>query len=96
MAWFKCLIEGEDFPGSLIQRDGLVGFYVIRCVEAGTEEEAETRALAELKKEAMFDLGNAAKPKGAKVYFNEIVEIDEPLSPLPGATWFQMEKPESQ
>lgn len=93
MAWYKCLIEGENFPGSLIQQDGFVGFFVIRCVEADTEDDAETLALAGLKQEAMFDLGGAAKPQDARVYFNEIVEIDEPLTPLPGATWFQMEKP---
>ncbi|MBU1384890.1 MAG: hypothetical protein KKG14_13970 [Alphaproteobacteria bacterium] len=95
MAWFKCLIEGENFPGTLIQQDGLVGFFVIRCVEAETEEEAEAKALAALKQEPMFDLGGAAKPKDARVYFNEIVEIDEPLAQLPGATWFEMEKPKT-
>ena len=96
MAWFKCLIEGENFPGSLVQQDGLVGFFVIRCVEADTEEEAETLALGALKQEAMFDLRGTAKPKDARVYFNEIVEIDEPIALLPGATWFQMEKPKTQ
>ena len=96
MAWFKCLIEGENFPGSIAQQEGLVGFFVIRCVEADTEDEAETRALAALKQEAMFDLGGVAKPKDARVYFNEIVEIDAPLAPLPGAIWFQMEKPKTQ
>lgn len=95
MAWFKCILEGENFPGSLIQQEGLIGFFIVRCVEADTEDEAETRALAALKQEAMFDLGDATKPKDAKVYFNEIVEIDEPLVPLPGATWFQMEESET-
>jgi hypothetical protein len=26
MAWFKCFIEGENFPGKLVEQDGLVGF----------------------------------------------------------------------
>jgi hypothetical protein len=93
MAWFKCLIEGENFPGALIEQGGLVGFFLVRCVEADTEDQAETVALAALKQEAAFDFGGAAKPKDARVYFNEIVEIDGPLSPLPGTIWFQMEKP---
>ena len=92
MAWFKCLIEGENFPGNLIQQEGLVGFFTTRCVEAETADEAEMRALASLRQEALFDLGGAAGPKDARVYFNTIVEIDEPLPPHSGATWFQMEK----
>ena len=95
MAWFKCVIEGENFPGSLIQQDGLVGFFVTRSVEADSDGEAEMLALAALKQEAMFDLNGMAKPEDARVYFNEIVEIDEPFAPSPGATWFQMEKPQS-
>src|SRR4051794_18549300 len=34
MAWFRCCVRGENFPGQLVCEAGLVGFYVTRFVEA--------------------------------------------------------------
>ena len=48
MAWFRCFIHGENFPGELIGSAVPVGFYVIRFVEADDAAEAETLALRAL------------------------------------------------
>ena len=91
MPWFRCLIEGENFPGALIQKDGLVGFFASRTVEAPNAEEAEIRVLQVLRADSTFALGDLLKSGDAKVYFAEIEEVDGPLGPDRGATWFVME-----
>ena len=96
MPWYRCLIEGENFPGSLIHKDGFVGFFAARVVEADSAENAEIRALEILRADPTFALKGLPKPKEAKVYFAEIEEVDGPEGPTSGATWFSMEPDEQQ
>ena len=91
MPWFRCLIEGENFPGALIRRKGLVGFYTTRWIEASSAEEAEISALEALRAEPMFKVENVALSLDAKVYFTEIFEVDGPAGVNSGATWFAMD-----
>ena len=78
MKWFRCLIEGENFPGVLANTNELVGFYITRFVEADTPEEAEKKALASLKNEESLQLPKGVSPeKNAKIYFEEIEEVME-------------------
>jgi hypothetical protein len=78
MKWFRCLIEGENFPGVLANSDELIGFYTTRFVEAETAEEAEMKALANLKNEESLQLPEGVvPPSNAKVYFEEIEEVME-------------------
>lgn len=91
MAWFRCQIEGENFPGSLIQKDGLVGFFTTRFVEAPSAELAELKALEGLRHEPALRLGDASGSKDAKVYFIEISEAERPDGPDMGLVWFPME-----
>ena len=76
MTWFRCLIEGENFPGVLADCDELIGFYTTRFVEAESQEETEINALANLKAEESLQLPEGVlPPSNAKVYFVEIEEI---------------------
>lgn len=90
MAWFRCSIEGENFPGVLIRKKGLVGFHTTRWVEASSADEAEAAALEALRLEPSFQIKNPDIAKGARVYFNEIVEVDVPGGVNSGASWFAM------
>jgi hypothetical protein len=90
MPWFKCFIEGENFPGALIGGDQPVGFYATRWVEAPSPDEAEVVALDALRREPVFDIPVEQRPKDARVYFTEIVETQGPEGPNSGATWYVM------
>ncbi|WP_168076830.1 hypothetical protein [Caulobacter sp. SSI4214] len=90
MPWFKCFIEGENFPGALIGKSHPVGFYATRWVEASSTDEAELVALDLLRTEPIFDIPVEQRPKNARVYFTEIVETHGPGSPNAGATWYVM------
>lgn len=74
--WFKCFIEGENFPGDLIGEKSPIGFYVTRFIEAATAEEAEEHVMANLRNEESLMLSDEVQPfKEAKVYFESIEEI---------------------
>ncbi len=90
MPWYRCLIEGENFPGSIIGETQPVGFYTTRWIEASSPEDAETAALAALRLEPNFQIDDAEKTKDAKVYFEEIAEVDGPGGVNSGAVWFVM------
>lgn len=96
MAWFSCLIEGQRFPGSLLGKSGLFGFFASRTVEAETAEAAELMALELLRSDPILSAGNRDAAPDAKVYFTEIVEVAAPSGPNTGMTWFAMEMPDQQ
>ena len=94
MKWFKCYIEGENFPGELVNDDKLIGFFITRFVQADSPEEAENIALGRLKDEESLKLPTGASPSAiAKVYFGKIAEVSEKDVPTdqPGFTFFPME-----
>ena len=55
MAWFRCFICGENFPGALAGISGLVGFYTTRFVEAIDHDDAEARVLELLRGEPRLE-----------------------------------------
>jgi hypothetical protein len=73
MAHFRCLLRGEGFIGILDGRDGPIGFYVNRPVEADDADEARRAVLdafhAELAERGWAD-------KGGRLVVDEIDEID--------------------
>jgi len=89
MPWFRCVIEGENFPGALVQRQGLVGFFATRWVEASSPEEAEIAALEALRSEPTFQT-KTAKSAEARIYFTQIMEVDGSGGVDSGAVWFAM------
>jgi len=92
MSWFKCSIEGENFPGQLIGEASPVGFYATRYVEANSAQDAESVALNHLKNESSLVIPDGVEnPMNAKVHFKNIeqVNIDAVQSNL-GFTFFVM------
>ena len=94
MKLYRCMVRGENFPGELIGKKGLVGFYTTRWVEAVSLEEAEISALEAVRIDPAFEI---VSPKlreqfKAMVYFEEILEVppETPRVPSKGATWFDM------
>jgi len=91
MAWFRCFIRGENFPGQAVGESGLVGFFVTRHVEAADAEAAETAVLEELRTELTPPPGYV--PTGrARVFFEEITEVEAEQVPAiqPGFAWHLM------
>lgn len=73
MAHFRCLIRGEGFLGILEGREGTMGFYVNRPVEAMDAVQARHAALDAFQLE-LADRGWANK--GGRVVVEEIDEIE--------------------
>ena len=93
MKWYKCFIAGENFPGQLIGQHYLIGFYTTRFVQAANEEGAESAGLEFLRTEDSLRLPVGVKPlASAKVYFEEVAEVDETEVPdvQAGFTFFEM------
>ena len=75
MPWFRCLIRGENF---ITADEEAMGFYATRWINAKDASAAEVACLKRLKKSN--DLRESFPPeksKLAKVYFEEIEEIEE-------------------
>lgn len=92
--WYRCLIRGENFPGEMIGQTHPVGFYTTRYVADATPEAAELAALSVLKHHKSLQLPDGvAKPKEARVYFEEIVEVgaDEVPDEDMGLSFYPME-----
>ncbi|MEW5786928.1 MAG: hypothetical protein AB1899_03640 [Pseudomonadota bacterium] len=93
MPWYKCSVVGEGFPGVIVGKSVPIGFYTTRYVEANSIEDAETLALNILKAEPQLQLPEGTqKPTSARVTFENIVEIETPLTPIVqhGFAFFEM------
>lgn len=93
MSWYKCSVVGEDFPGTILGKSQLIGFYTTRFVEAVSAEEAEMLTLNLLKEDPQLRLPKGIpKPTSARVTFEEIVEIETPETPVvqTGYCFFEM------
>jgi len=94
VAWFRCLIRAENFPGQFIGEAGLLGFYTNRFVEANDAKITETDVLHRFRKETRLAAPTGCIPAGqVKVYFQEIEEIavDKVPPARPGISWYRME-----
>ena len=94
MAWFRCLVRGENFPGQLIDKPGLVGFYVTKFIEAVDPSVAEVAALEELRKESKLTPPQGCAPsKSARIFFKEIEELATDYVPVEqlGFAWYAMD-----
>ena len=74
MSFFRLRLVGEDFPIGVDGEARLMGFTVTRWVEAEDHIEAASKALAMLKGEPQ--LAGVPAGCGAKVTYDEIVEVD--------------------
>jgi hypothetical protein len=94
LAWFRCFVRGENFPGALAGISGLVGFYMTRFVEAADANEAEGRTLDLLRGEPRLSSPPGCQPTGiAQVFFEEIHELPDSKvpDPEPGFVWYPMD-----
>jgi hypothetical protein len=73
MAHFRCLVRGEGFLGILEGRDGPIGFYVNRPVEAVDAEQARLAVLEAFEAELAM---RGWADRGGHVVVDEIDEID--------------------
>ncbi len=89
MAWYQCMIRGENFPGRILGRKGPIGFYTTRVVEAASPEEAELKALAELKKDKGLKVPKVHRTEKAQVFFEQITQLSRrPIRKPAGFTFF--------
>ena len=71
-----------------------MGFYATRWVEAESAEAAEPIARELVRDEFRFSEEDRRRAPDAKMYFEEIVELelDTPKLPNKGASWFPIEE----
>src|SRR3546814_18930299 len=68
-------ICGENFPGTLLGQEELVGFYTTRFVEADSPEQAEIMAIELLRNDPSLDVSSEHRTQSAKVFFEDIDEV---------------------
>ena len=93
MAWFRCFVNGENFPGEMAASRGLVGFFVTRFIEAEDAEDAESRALDHLRDDLRLKRPRDFQPTGREIVtFDRIEEIPSIQMPAkqPGFVWYPM------
>ena len=86
--WFRCLIRGENFSGEIavaaplvesanpVTTTDTVGFFVTRCVEANSTQEAEKNAVDLLRSEPRFNPTEGYTPTGKeRVFVEKITEV---------------------
>lgn len=78
MPWFRCLIEGRNFPGILANVDKPIGFFTTRFIEADNPEHAKLLVLAKLKNEESLQLPpNYPKKTEARVFFEKVTQVNQ-------------------
>lgn len=92
MPLFRCLICGENFPGTLVGKTSPVGFYATRFVEAASEEAAMAAALERLRAEEALEVPAELRNEDARVFFEQILEVSPDTERVPdgGFTFFIM------
>lgn len=91
MAWFRCLVHGENFPFLMDGAWKLMGFYATRYVEAPSADAAEKAALELLKgEEALKCDADTPGLQNARVFFEEIEQVAK-ARPHGGFTFYAEE-----
>jgi hypothetical protein len=79
MPWFRCLLRGENFPLLVMDVRKPMGFYTTRYAEAASPEDAERLVLNALRdEEALKVPPDTLGTQNARIYFDEIDEVDGP------------------
>ena len=85
MPTFRCLMRGENFPGTVLGEADPIGFYATRYVNAESANLAELAALDLLKHDPTLSVAPDARTKDAQVFFEEIEELAPGHAPGPNA-----------
>jgi putative aminopeptidase FrvX len=88
--WFRCFVEGENFPGRLIGKRKPVGFFTTRYVEASDPADAETKVVEVLRQDPKLAIKIGVNPTDAIVFVTEIEKVKSPGKPNAGFTWYPM------
>jgi hypothetical protein len=94
VAWFRCFIHGDHFPGQRLGVVGRVGFYVTRFVEAVDEAAAASAALHGVHADPTLAPPPGYPPTGReRVCVEEIVQVPAESVPAtkPGHAWYLMD-----
>ena len=89
MPIYQRFIRGENFLMNFSGMAEFTGFYATRFVEASNRISAEQLILGSLRRELLLHKQESNEPESrpAKVYFEEIDEVDE-IGSVPGFTFF--------
>jgi hypothetical protein len=91
MFWFRCVIQGENFPLQLGDKVDLFGFWTTRYVRADTPSGAELAALELLRADpSLQGAAGDDRRKLAQIHFESIEPVDEPGAPNAGFTFYRM------
>ena len=92
-SWFRCFVEGRQFPGVLLNEAGTVGFFTTVFVQAEGPEQAEVEAVAPLKQDKKLELQpGTAKACDARIFVTEIEEVrKEQVPKVQGGICFSVE-----
>lgn len=89
MAWFRCLVRGQNFPLMLEGKNKHWNFYATRFVEAPDEDGAEKKLVALLRADSDIQVPKDVPGRErARIYIEELVEVDRPNGPKAGFTFF--------
>ncbi len=93
MPFYRVMLRGYNFPGSLIGKSGRYGIYTTRWVQALNPKRAEHKAVAMVWRDPLLALPTA-KSEADRAYLR--LEKIEAVRRLPrrrggGATWFREE-----
>jgi hypothetical protein len=90
MPWFRCFVRGERFPLTLEGKLSPTGFYTTRFVEVSDSEEAEEKVVDLLRRDAALSVP-AGTPgmEGARIFVEEIEQVEAPGAPNAGFTFFR-------
>jgi hypothetical protein len=91
MPWFRCLVEGENFPLARDGKPALLGFFTTRWVEAASVGEAELNVVAMIRNDRAFTNMRRTTDLTPMVYVRRIDEVPEHADgPGEGFTFFDM------
>lgn len=98
MAWFRCFIRGENFPGDLWDEPStLKGFYTTRWVNVAGIDGAEAAVVKLLRRDSdLLRSANNPNNKRAKFYIDEVAAARHRKHNGAGFTWFTMGDDEAE
>lgn len=89
MAWFRCMVRGQNFPLVLQGKNKNWNFYATRFVEARDEDHAEQVLLKLLRSDADIQVTKGVPGREhARLYVEELSEVDRANGPNAGFTFF--------
>ncbi len=91
------MVHGKNFPAELVESEGKAGFYTCLILHAENVEAAEERGMELLRASGKLDLPEGVQPnEEARVFFEEIYQIQEEPEQVMGFIWYTGDDEEGQ